>query len=156
MKRMMTFLLVFVGTSFSIFCQKTVVKAEVSADTIEWGSYLTLEISIKGTAQNVQIKPFDIQDFDIVGGPMQSSSYSNINGKVSQSATYTYYLQPKQVGKLKVEPISVWIDGEELSIKSIPVFVAENPDGSYETTVPQHSYPTEQTKPKRSRTSIRI
>lgn len=156
MKQVFVFLWLVIGGCTSVFGQKTTVKAEVSADTIEWGNYLSLEVSIKGSAQQVQLKPFELKDFEIVGGPMQSSSYSNINGKVSQMSTYTFHLQPKQSGALKIESIPVSVDDEEIQTKPIGVYVIENQENSYQQNRIDRPTPSEGQKTKKNRNTIRI
>ena len=79
----------------------------------------------------------DFEGFDVMGGPNTSQSMQIINGQVSQSVTYSYYLRPKKVGKITVGPASTTINGEKLTTNSITVEVgAGNPNSSKSQTNP--------------------
>lgn len=102
------------------------ISMEVSSDTIGLNS--TLEVSI--TVENTQIKRFNPPQFEgfKVQGPSTSTSMSIINGNMSQSATYTYYLTPLEKGTLKLGAINVHTEGGILTTDEKEIVVLENFD----------------------------
>ena len=120
--RILIFLLftvaVFIGNSafaqatFSVVCpNKTIGKNDV------------LEIQFKmENANNVEsIVPPDFKNFNVVSGPNQESSSSNINGKMSQYVAIGFSLQPKKPGKFTIGPAKAVADGKDF--ESAPVTV---------------------------------
>ena len=61
----------------------------------------------------------DFANFMILSGPNQSTSMSIINGAVSGSLTYSYYIQPKSIGTFTIGSASVTYKGT--SFRSQPV-----------------------------------
>ncbi|HEY5369877.1 MAG TPA: BatD family protein [Hanamia sp.] len=97
---------------FSVVCpNKTIGKDDV------------LEIQFKmENANNVEsIVPPDFKNFNIVSGPNQESSSSNINGKVSQYVSIGFSLQPKKPGKFTIGHAKAVADGK--TYESAPVTV---------------------------------
>lgn len=73
----------------------------------------------------------DFNGFDVMGGPNTSQSMQIVNGQVSQSVTYSYYLRPKKVGKITVAPASTTVNGETLTTNSVTIEVgAGDPNSS--------------------------
>src|SRR6187551_687280 len=52
-------------------------------------------------AKGTNLRLPSLNDFTLIGGPSTSTSMQFINGSVSQSASYTYMLRPKQQGTFK-------------------------------------------------------
>jgi hypothetical protein len=68
-------------------------EIQVSTDTILLGNFFEVRFLV----QNAKgaFDPPAFTDFDVVGGPNQSSSMSIVNGVSSQSSSYSYFLKPK-------------------------------------------------------------
>lgn len=101
---------------------------EVSSDSILLGNYFM----VKFTVENANVDDFqapDFSDFHIISGPNISSSMSMVNGEVSQKASYTYYLEPKDIGNFYVQPASVNTGKEVLETTPLEVMVVPNPEG---------------------------
>lgn len=68
---------------------------------------------------------------NILSGPNLSTntSYSNINGKMSQSTsiTFTYYLRAVTEGNFTVAPAKVTVDGKEYQTKELSITVTKEP-----------------------------
>lgn len=62
-------------------------------------------------ANGRNLRPPSLSDFTVLGGPNTSSSMQIINGSVSQSASYTYVLRPKQQGSFKIGKASIEANG---------------------------------------------
>ena len=87
------FLLInFVTLSFIGWSQETSFTVSVWPDTLLLGNQL--EVSFKLENGNSQdFTPPAFEGFNIVAGPNTSSSMMMSNGAVSQSITYSYYLE---------------------------------------------------------------
>ena len=104
---------------------------EVSNTEILLGNYIEVKFTLKN-AKGQKFEAPNFKDFDIVGGPNQSSSFSMMNGETTQSISYTYYLQPKASGNFYLEPAFIEADGVTLETQPIEIMVLENPDGIIE------------------------
>lgn len=101
---------------------------EVSNTEVLLGNYFQVTFTLKN-AQGQKFEAPNFKDFDIVSGPNQSSSFSMMNGKTTQSISYTYYLQPKSIGSFYLEPAFIEADGKTMETQPIEIFVLDNPDG---------------------------
>ena len=103
-------------------------KVEVSTDSVLLGNY----IEVTFTLENANMEDFQaptFEGFQIISGPNQSSSFSMVNGKVSQQASYSYYLEPKDIGNYYIPPASVSTGEQVLETMPIEIMVVPNPDG---------------------------
>ena len=125
MKKMLLFLSLCIP--LSITAQKEAkIRMEVSSDTI--GLNNTLEVAI--TVENAKVKRFNPPSFEgfRVQGPSTSTSMSFINGDMTQSATYTYYLTPREKGAFQIGAINVDTEGGVLKTEEKEIIVVENFD----------------------------
>ncbi|MEM6965463.1 MAG: BatD family protein, partial [Bacteroidota bacterium] len=106
-------------------------SVEVNKTSVLLGNYIQVTFTLKNAGGN-QFEAPAFEGFDIVGGPNQSSSFSMMNGVTTQSTSYTYYLKPRDVGNLFVEPAFITVDGQTLETQPIEIIVLENPDGIIE------------------------
>ena len=121
------------STSASMMGQQKTVQSfeiQVSTDTILLGNFFEVRFLVqnaKGT-----FDPPAFEDFQVVGGPNQSSSMSIVNGVSSQSSSYSYFLKPKSTGVLSIEP-SYW-EASDTTMETRPVDIVclPNPDGIVE------------------------
>jgi hypothetical protein len=100
----------------------------VSSDTVLLGNYFELKFTIENIASNGFEAP-DLHSFDVISGPNSSSSMSIINGQVSQSASYTYYLKPRDIGVYTVRPGYLTTGDVALETPPIDIMVMPNPEG---------------------------
>ncbi len=63
----------------------------------------------------------NFKDFLVLSGPNQSSNMQIINGAVSGSRSFTYYLQPRSIGKFTVGSAAISVKGQ--SLKSAPLTI---------------------------------
>ncbi len=97
-------------------------------ESILMGNHLEVQFKLENAdGGNFQAPHFE--GFHLIGGPNQSSSFSMVNGQTSRSLTYTYYLEPKEVGNFYIEPASIEVDGEVISTLPVEIMVESNPDG---------------------------
>lgn len=69
--------------------------------------------------------PPEWNNFELVSGPMQSSSFSMINGVTSQKVSYTYYLKANKEGTFTLNPATVYVDDKALKTDWKKVAVVE-------------------------------
>ncbi|MEZ4949367.1 MAG: BatD family protein [Saprospiraceae bacterium] len=113
-----------------------VFKVQIDRDTVLMGNYFKVTFELENAkGVNFEMPTFD--NFDIVGGPNQSSSFSMINGDVSQKVTYTFFLKPKMEGSYFIEPASIEVDGGVMETLPLEVNVYPNPDGIVQEEKPK-------------------
>ena len=108
----------------SIAAQKDAkISMNVSSDTI--GLNNTLEVAF--TVENAKVKKFNPPSFDgfDVQGPSTSTSMSIINGDMTESATYTFYLTPREKGAFKIGSASITTEGGTLQTNEKEIIVIE-------------------------------
>ena len=105
MKRIMIALCAIALMSAVACAQNAQFQAGVDRTQVGSGEQFTLQFTLTnagtGGGKNLQLP--DLSKFHIMSGPNQSSSMQIINGAVSSSVTYSYVLQPKEVGKFSIE-----------------------------------------------------
>jgi hypothetical protein len=78
------------------------VRSEVDARKIGIQDQVQLTITVEGSGAPEEIALPPLTNLDVVGGPFQSTQVSIVNGRMSQSRSYTYVLQPRGPGKAEV------------------------------------------------------
>ena len=116
MKMKLKFLLIVFFAGFSAYSQ-VAFDAVVSKETLGVNERLRVDFEMNKDGDN--FRPPSFQGFTVVGGPNQSISKQWINGKASFSKTFSYFLQPKATGKLKIGQAEIEIDGTVY--KTIPI-----------------------------------
>ena len=136
-----------------------VFRVEVSTDTVLLGNYFELKFTVENARGNF-VHP-DFYGFEIVGGPNHSSSFSMINGRVTQSATYTYYLQPLDEGIYFIDPASIDVNGKIMETPTLEIIVIPNPDSIIENPHQLRHFkredpPAQETTPSSPRRTISL
>lgn len=104
----------FAQAKFSVVCpNKTIGKNDV------------LQVQFKmENANNVEsIVPPDFKNFNVVSGPNQESSSSNINGKVTQYVAIGFSLQPKKPGTFTIGAAKAVADGKNYTSNPVTIQV---------------------------------
>lgn len=119
----------FIGLLF-FFCASSAQQASFTASTdarkILENSYVNVAFELKNfDGVNFTLPP--LKDFDVIGSPNRSTSFSNINGRSTSSLTLNYTLRPKRLGYLRIEPASVTdkATGNVLKTKTLIVEVVK-------------------------------
>lgn len=122
MKKNILFILLIVIT-YSVAAQVKFTAASEKA--VQTGETFRLIYTVNAKASGFE-KPA-ISNFDILSGPNRSTSQSfeYINGKSSQSYTfsYTYYLRAKNVGTFTIPPAKVTVEGQKYKSNSLKIKV---------------------------------
>lgn len=104
------------------FAQSGEVKFEAKADAkqVLLGNYFQINFTLfNAEGDRFQAPKFD--GFKILSGPNQNSNMTIIQGQVSRSVGYSYYLQPEKVGKFIIPSATITVKGKTL--KSNPVTI---------------------------------
>jgi hypothetical protein len=67
----------------------------------------------------------NLNEFQVLSGPNQSSNISMMNGSYSQSISFSYYLIPKHEGKINIGPASILCNNKQLQSKNISIEVVK-------------------------------
>ncbi|MCP3931518.1 MAG: protein BatD [Bacteroidetes bacterium] len=130
MKKISFVILLITGMISVLLAQEEKVKfsVELSTDSVLMDNYFQV-VFVLENGKGTNFEPPSFSEFFIVSGPNMSSSFSMINGAVTQSASYTYYLEPKDVGNFHIEPANIEIEGTIIETIPVEVIVIDNPDG---------------------------
>jgi hypothetical protein len=97
------------------------------ANSNEIGINNVLEVSfsvVNGTGIQKFQRP-SFANFDIVGGPLQSSYFSNINGKSANTIRFTYFVKPTKLGQLSIQGATAIMDGKTIRSNDITVKIVK-------------------------------
>jgi hypothetical protein len=67
--------------------------------------------------------PPRFEKFIVLSGPNQSTSVRIVNGAVSSEVSYTYYLQPRELGEFEIEPAEIVYNRQSFKSESIKINV---------------------------------
>lgn len=130
MKSILTVILLVTAT-WNLLAQEDSIRTfevKISSDSILLGNYL----EVRFTAHNLQgeFEPPRFTDFEIVGGPNQSTSMKMMNGKTRQTVSFSYFIKPKTTGVLHIEPAYFTNAGDQnYETPPLEVLCLPNPDG---------------------------
>ncbi len=127
MNRIFVFLFVLSCVQFAL-AQSPKFTVAVSSDTILLGNYFELKFTVENSTSTGFEAP-DLHEFNVIGGPNTASSMSIINGEVSQTASFTYYLEPTDIGVYTIKPAYLTTGEDALETPPIDIIVIPNPDG---------------------------
>lgn len=102
-------------------------EVRVSTDTVLAGT--TFEIRFEAKNLSGTFEPPTFHDFDLVGGPSQSTQMSFVNGVSNQSSSYSYFLMPKEVGVHTLEPAYYITNDTSWETSPIDIYCLPNPEG---------------------------
>lgn len=123
--RWIVFLLIFL-TGLTVKAQNVEFRAE-APEVVELGEQFRLSYSLNHKGSNLQVPT--LEGFDLLMGPSisQSSSFSSVNGKVSQSVsyTYTYVIEGVREGKFQIPPATVVVDGKQYQSNALTIQVVK-------------------------------
>jgi hypothetical protein len=102
---------IFFPIFFLLFIEAVPQNFEGSASATSVGLNDRFEVSFTFSGQDINglknFSPPDFKNFLILSGPNQSTSMQIINGARSGSVSYSYYLQPRNLGKYTIGSASI-------------------------------------------------
>jgi hypothetical protein len=84
----------------------------------------TIEVSGKSTSLPKPQFP-NFENFTVLSGPNTSTNIQFINGAMSSSNTYTFYLSPQKEGKFVIPEATLDVDDETISSNTIEISVVK-------------------------------
>lgn len=99
-------------------------QATVSSDSVLLGNYI--EVSFIAENMDGEFEAPEFEDMKIVSGPNTSSSIQIINGDRSSKITYSYYVEPMEVGTYSIPP-AYYVDGDETR-ETLPITINVYPN----------------------------
>jgi len=103
-------------------------EAFANAKEVPQNGYFDVTFTLKN-ANGTDFSPPSFEKFNVLSGPSSSNSMQIINGKVTREMSWTYTLQPKKLGVLRVEAATVKVNGKKLKSYSLRIkSVAGNPN----------------------------
>lgn len=118
----------FVLISLFTSAQEAKFSVTVNSDSVLLGNYLKVSFLLEN-ANGSEFAPPAFENFTVVSGPNTSSSMSIVNGVVSQSISYTYYIEPSDIGSYYITPASIATEEKVLETQPVEIQVLPNPDG---------------------------
>ncbi|MEN8185657.1 MAG: BatD family protein [Bacteroidota bacterium] len=115
--------IIFLLITSGIFAQVTF-KSTVSKNQLGLNERLRIEFSIDKQGGD-DFSPPSFNNFKVLAGPSQATSFSYINGKKSFKLTYTYIIQPTQKGVFKIGSASITYKGEVIKTNTVKVKVTD-------------------------------
>jgi hypothetical protein len=121
--------LILLGTLFSDtgFAQKLTASAP---GQVQVGQRFQVVWELNSNGSNF-IAP-EITDFQVLGGPNQSTSMQFINGSMSQSVSYSYVLRATKEGSFNIGPAKIKVGGNQVESNDLTINVVQ---GSTQTNV---------------------
>lgn len=111
--------------------QDVKLSIEMSSDTLLIGNYFELKYEIENASASEFEAP-NLNGIGIVNGPNTSTRMSFVNGKMSQSASFTYYIEPQEIGSFTIPPAFLVLEDNTMETPPIDIIVLPNPDGIIE------------------------
>jgi oxygen tolerance protein BatD len=99
------------------------VHSEVDARKVGLQEQVILTITVEGSSLPDEVERPALTNLQIVGVPSTSTQFSLVNGRMSQSRSWTYVLQPLAVGPAEVGPVSARIANGNYAAPAIPIEV---------------------------------
>ncbi|MFI5171279.1 MAG: BatD family protein [Chitinophagales bacterium] len=109
-----------------IFAQVSV-EASVNKNKVAQSERFQLTLAINNGGTIKEFKPPAMSDFIILGGPNQSSSTMIVNNQVNRTISYSYVLQPKNIGKFIIGSAYVKVDDKTYTTQPISIDVYDKP-----------------------------
>jgi len=105
------------------FSQELKFSATLSRNQAAVGEQIKLTYSLNAMG-NAFTAP-DLSAFDLLMGPQQMFGTQNVNGKFSQTLSYTYYIAGKKTGKFTIGPASIRVGNGVMKSNSVDIEITK-------------------------------
>lgn len=130
---------IYLFLSSFLYAQGPTFEVAVSTDSILLGNHIEVTFTLSNGAME-EFQPPTFDGFQILSGPNQSTSISMVNGTTSQTASYSYFLKPIDIGNYFIPPATVISEDIALETKPIEILVVPNPDGIVQQPKPKNDF----------------
>lgn len=118
----------FISLALITWSQEASFTVSVYPDTLLLGNQLEVSFKLEnGSSQD--FTPPTFEGFTLVAGPNMSSSMMMSNGTVSQTISYSYFLEAKEAGVFFIPPAKIETEAGDLFTDPLEIIVLPNPDG---------------------------
>jgi hypothetical protein len=100
--------------------------AIVNKKNVVVGEIFQITFQIEGEAKN--FRPPSLKDFTVYSGPNTAQSVAIVNGNMTQSVSFSYYLLANKEGKFTIGPASVETSKGSLQTQSVTIDATKNPN----------------------------
>jgi len=108
------------------FSADVTLKATVDKTRVGLNDRFVYTIEVSGESTSLPKPNFpSFESFTILSGPNTSTNIQFINGAMSSSNTYTFYLRPQKEGKFSIPEATLDVDDETISSNSIEITVVK-------------------------------
>ena len=114
---------IFFGLTFHLNVFSQSLSASVDKNPVAAGEQFQLTFSLNSSGSIFQGPSFP--DFFVLAGPSVSNNMSIMNGSVSQTQSFTYFLQAKNEGTFKVGSASIICNGKKLESPPFTITVVK-------------------------------
>ncbi len=97
--------------------------ASVSKTEVGTGEQFEITFSLNGNGDD--FRPPNINDFQVLSGPNESTSMESINGNTTVSTSFSYVLMPVKEGEFTIGPATIIVNGKRLSTQPIKIKVVK-------------------------------
>jgi hypothetical protein len=101
------------------------VTASVSKNQVATGEHFEVIYAISGNGNIESLNPPSFSNFQVLGGPNQSSSFTSVNGKTSSSMTLSYDLMAVKEGEYAIGGATLVINGKQYKTNSVKIKVVK-------------------------------
>ena len=106
-----------------VFAQNAKFTASTSSNQVAVGEQFEVSFSLEGSGEG--FRPPSFRGFQILSGPNVSSSVSIVNGDMSSSNAYSYYLVAAKVGVYTIESAFIIDNGHQLKSNPLQIKVVQ-------------------------------
>ena len=118
------FFIFFAGLSFA---GDISLKAYVSKNTVGLQEQFSYSVEVSGQSASLPSPDFpEFRDFYVLSGPNSSTNIQWINGRMSSSKTFTFYLQAQKEGQLTIGAVTLNYEGKRYSSGPVTINVVKN------------------------------
>jgi hypothetical protein len=114
-------------------------EASTDAKQVIENGYFRITFTLNN-AQGTNFTPPSFKNFRVLEGPSRSMSTTIINGNASQKVSFSYSLQPKKVGKFKIAPASIVVNGKSMKTNAVTIDVIKASAASKNAAEEQQLY----------------
>lgn len=101
--------------SFNVIGQ----EITINVDKLEYNITDKIKITYKVDKDTDSIGEIDESQFEFVAGPSQQVSQEYVNGKTSFSKSYSFFITPLKLGKIKLPQLLMYLDGKALKAEDV-------------------------------------
>jgi len=110
--------------SIGLAVAQSTVRSEVDARNVGVEDQVQFTITVEGSSLPDQVSLPPLSNLRLVGGPSVSTQMSFVNGRSSQSRSWTYVLQPAAPGHAEIGVVRLKLESGEATAPAIPIEVA--------------------------------